>query len=51
MKIIYMHHAERDKSSDTEWESIERTYDDITEIGKKSITILFRICFKEVNMV
>ena len=40
MKIIYMHHAERDKSSDAEWGSFERTFDDITEIGKKQAELL-----------
>lgn len=40
MKIIYMHHAERDKSSNAEWGSLERTFDDITEIGKKQAELL-----------
>lgn len=40
MKIVYMHHAERDKSSDSEWGSFERTFDDITEIGKKQAELL-----------
>ena len=40
MKIVYMHHAERDKSSDAEWGSFERTFDDITEIGKKQAELL-----------
>ena len=40
MKIIYMHHAERDKSSNAEWGSFERTLDDITEIGKKQAELL-----------
>lgn len=40
MKIVYMHHAERDKSSDAEWGSFERTFDDITEIGKKQAKLL-----------
>ena len=40
MKIVYIHHAERDKSSDAEWGSFERTFDDITEIGKKQAELL-----------
>ena len=40
MKIIYMHHAERDKSSLAEWGSLERTFDDITENGKKQAELL-----------
>lgn len=40
MKIVYMHHAERDKSSAAEWGSFERTFDDITEIGKKQAELL-----------
>ena len=40
MKIVYMHHAERDKSSDAEWGSFERTFDDITELGEKQTELL-----------
>lgn len=40
MKIVYMHHAERNKSSDAEWGSFERTFDDITKIGKKQAELL-----------
>lgn len=47
MKIIYMHHAERDKSSDSEWGSFERTFDDITEIGKKQAELLAQSLKKE----
>ena len=34
-----MHHAERDKSSLAEWGSLERTFDDITENGKKQVEL------------
>ena len=52
MKIIYMHHAERDKSSDAEWESIERIYDDITEIGKKQAELLaLRLKNEKINAI
>lgn len=40
MKIIYMHHAERDKSSNAEWGTLERTFDDITEMGQKQAELL-----------
>lgn len=40
MKIIYMHHAERDRSSNAEWGTIERTFDDITEMGQKQAELL-----------
>ena len=40
MKIVYIHHAERDKSSDAEWGSFERTFDDITELGEKQTELL-----------
>ena len=39
MKLIYMHHAERDMSSNAEWGTLERTFDDITENGKKQAEI------------
>ena len=40
MKIIYMHHAERDKNSNVESGNSERTMDDITEMGKKQAELL-----------
>ena len=40
MKLIYMHHAERDMSSSEEWGTLERTFDDITEEGKKRAEFL-----------
>lgn len=35
-----MHHAERDRNSNAEWGSLERTFDDITKIGKKQAELL-----------
>lgn len=40
MKLIYLHHAERDMSSKAEWGSLERTFDDITEEGIKRTEFL-----------
>lgn len=40
MKLIYLHHAERDMSSKAEWGSFERTFDDITEEGIKRTEFL-----------
>ena len=40
MKIIYLHHAERDRRSTAEWGTIERTFDDITDDGKKQVELL-----------
>ena len=40
MKLVYIHHAERDMSSIAEWGTLERTFDDITESGKKRTEFL-----------
>ena len=52
MKIIYMHHAERDNSSDAEWGSFERTFDDITETGKRQVELLAqRLKNEKINAI
>lgn len=40
MKIIYMHHAERDNSNNAELKTLERTHEDITNRGEKIAEIL-----------
>lgn len=40
MRLIYMHHAERNMSSNAEWGILERTFDDITDAGKKRVEFL-----------
>ena len=40
MKLIYMHHSERDLSSNAEWGTEERKLDDITQRGIKQAQLL-----------
>ena len=52
MKIIYMHHAERDMISSAEWGTLERTFDDITDAGKKRAEFLAeRLKNEKINAI
>lgn len=40
MKIVYMHHAERERNAHAAWGTPERTFDEITDLGKRQTELL-----------
>ena len=40
MKIVYMHHAERERNAHAAWGTPERTFDEITDLGRRQAELL-----------
>ena len=40
MKIVYMHHAERERNTHAAWGTPERTFDEITDLGRRQAELL-----------
>ena len=40
MKIVYMHHAERERNARAAWGTPERTFDEITDLGIRQAELL-----------
>ena len=49
MKVVYMHHAEREWNRRAEWGTLERTFDEITDLGKRQAELLSER-FKDVKI-